>query len=85
MLVKPNYAIDSFITKLTGITNAMVKDVPKIDNILNKYLDFIADDVVVGHNVNFDINFIFDNCSEYYKKEFSNNFIDTHRISKKPV
>ena len=82
-LIKPDYAIDQFITNLTGITNEMVKNAPKINKILDKYLNFIGSDIVIGHNVNFDINFIYDNCLEYYEKEFSNDFIDTHRISKK--
>lgn len=82
-LVNPECRINSFITKLTGITNEMVKDAPKIKEVLFKYLEFIGNDTVLGHNVNFDINFIFDNCVECYGKEFSNNFIDTCRISKK--
>ena len=39
----------------------MVETAQPIDNVLDKYIEFIGQDVVIGHNVNFDINFIYDN------------------------
>ena len=82
-LVKPRSPISSFITELTGITNEMVKDQPFIEDCLQEYLDFIGDDLVVGHNVNFDINFIYDNSVDCYDKEFTNDFVDTMRLSRR--
>lgn len=82
-LVKPDEEIDEFITSITGITNNMVKDAPKIDEVLNNYLEFIGNNVVLGHNVSFDVNFIFDNALNCYDKTFSNNYIDTMRISRR--
>lgn len=82
-LIKPYRIISPFITNLTGITNEMVKNAPKINRILDKYLDFISNDIIIGHNVKFDINFIFINYVKYYKKTFSNDFIDTCIISKR--
>ena len=60
-LVKPEGLIGRFITKLTGITNLMVENAPKIDKVLPKFLEFAGNDCIIGHNVNFDINFIYDN------------------------
>lgn len=60
-LIKPEYEIDEFITELTGITNEMVMDAPKINEVLPKFMDFIKDSIILGYNVNFDINFIYDN------------------------
>ena len=60
-LVKPNCMISPFITNLTGITNDMVKNAPNVKEAILKYIDFISDDIVIGHNVNFDIGFIFHN------------------------
>lgn len=56
-LVKPNNPIDDYIAELTGITNDMLRDAPAPKDILPAILDFVGDDVLVGHNVNFDINF----------------------------
>ena len=82
-LVRPEEEIDEYITDLTGITNEMVTNAPSIEEALPKYLDFIGTDIVVGHNVNFDINFIYDNNLAYFEKIFTNNYVDTLRIARK--
>lgn len=81
--IKPKYEIPEFITELTGITNDMVKDAPKIKDVLPMFIDFIKDDVLVGHNVNFDINFIYDNLVKLNYEPLKNDFIDTLRLSRR--
>lgn len=82
-LVNPGYKIDEFISELTGITNEMLIVAPSIKEILPKYLEFIGTDVVVGHNVNFDINFIYDNAMQINGAVFSNDYLDTMRLSRR--
>ena len=82
-LVKPKYEIDEFISELTGITNKMVKESPSIDKVLPKFIDFIKDSIILGHNVNFDINFIYDNLIKYDMNPITNDFIDTLRLSRR--
>lgn len=82
-LVNPGYEIDEFITELTGITNDMLASAPKINDVLPLYLDFIGTDIVVGHNVNFDVNFLYDNTMSLLHKPFTNSFIDTMRIARR--
>lgn len=84
-LIKPEYDIDEFITELTGITNEMVKNAPSIDEVLPKFMDFIKDYIVIGHNVNFDINFIYDNLERLNISPITNDFIDTLRISRRLI
>ena len=82
-LVKPLEPVDDFISELTGITNDMLEEAPRINTVLPLFLDFVGEDIVIGHNVNFDINFLYDNCQEYLSKPFTNDFVDTMRISKR--
>lgn len=82
-LVKPRYQVNSFITELTGITNDMLKDSPKINSALPDLIRFIGDSAVVGHNVNFDVNFLYDACVECLKTPFKNDFVDVMRLSKR--
>lgn len=58
VLIKPERPIPSFITGLTGISNAMVAKAPRIGSILPLFIDFIGRDIILGHNVKFDINFL---------------------------
>jgi predicted DnaQ family exonuclease/DinG family helicase len=58
-LVKPAKAIPSEITRLTGITRAMVKTSPSIDLIFDKYQKLLdGSPWIVGHNVSFDLGFL---------------------------
>jgi DNA polymerase-3 subunit epsilon/ATP-dependent DNA helicase DinG len=57
-LINPQREIPSFITKLTGITNSMVRNAPIIHDVLDELADFIADLPVLGHNVGFDVSFL---------------------------
>ena len=82
-LVNPRREIDPFITELTGITDEMLEDAPKIDVVLPEFLKFIGDSVLIGHNVNFDINFLYDNAEYLLLPPVSNDFIDTMRISRR--
>lgn len=82
-LVKPKNEIDEYITELTGITNEMVKDAPTIEEVLPDFMDYIGNDILIGHNVNFDINFIYDNLYRNKLDVLTNDFIDIMRISRK--
>ena len=56
-LINPGRAIPGFITKLTGISNAMVMNSPMIDDVLPELEDFVDDLPILGHNVQFDLAF----------------------------
>lgn len=82
-LVKPQRSISEFITALTSITNEMVADAPSVWDALPGFLDFIGGDLIVGHNVGFDVRFIFNNSVEHLQRPFSNDYVNTVRIARK--
>ncbi len=57
-LVNPGVPIPAFISVLTGITDAMVLDAPRIDAALPAFLEFARGSVLVAHNAPFDISFL---------------------------
>lgn len=57
-LVNPGTGIPPFITILTGITQAMVCEAPRIEAVLPSFLEFCHDAVLVGHNIRFDLSFL---------------------------
>lgn len=57
-LVNPETPIPAFITSLTNIDDAMVKDAPKFAEIAGDFLDFVGDSVLVAHNAMFDMRFL---------------------------
>ena len=76
------YYVDPFITELTGITNKMLSDAPDIISVLSDFRNFIGNDILIGHNINFDINFLYDNFLKFFDFQFENDFIDTLRLSR---
>lgn len=82
-LVKPREPISDFISQLTGITNDMVSDADSIDVVLPHFLSFVGDSILVGHNIHFDINFIYDRSIDILDNPFSNDFSDTLRLSRR--
>ena len=60
-LVNPESPIPAFITVLTGITDAMVIEAPKIGEALFSFLEFAGspeETVLIAHNAPFDIGFL---------------------------
>lgn len=57
-LINPERSIPAFITKLTGINAAMVRDAPRFEEIADTLRSLLKGSVFVAHNVNFDFGFI---------------------------
>lgn len=82
-LIKPQATISPFITHLTGITNEMVASSPMIQEILPKFIKFVSDDIILGHNIKFDLNFIRTNLENFGFEPLLNNSIDTMKLGRK--
>lgn len=84
-LVNPGVLISPRITQITGITNAMVEHQPPIEDVLEDFIDFIGDDMIIGHNVRFDMGFLVE--AEHRTLQFVSNFrrptLDTMTIDKR--
>lgn len=71
-LVNPEMYIPPFITKLTGIDNAMVQDSPTFNEIQDSVRALTKDAWFVAHNAKFDYGFIkreFGAMEEYYQRD----------------
>lgn len=75
--------VSPMITWLTGITNDMLEAAPEPNTVLPELIKFIGDSILIGHNVHFDINFLYNAIETLYGHGLTNNYIDTLRIAKK--
>ena len=69
------------ITKLTGITNDMLKGAPTAKDALTGFITFIGEDILIGHNVAFDLAFLGSEYQDYCGKKLYNNYVDVLRIA----
>lgn len=77
VLINPECAIPADATAVNNITDDMVKDAPLLDDVIDDFLAFVGDDVIVGYNnAGFDMNIIYDKVQSLRGKIFANDYID---------
>ena len=81
-LVNPRRPIDKYVTQLTGITDAMVKNAPVFEDIQDKILELTEGNIFVAHNVKFDYGMM---RSEYKRlaTDYVRKQIDTVTLARK--
>ncbi len=84
-LVNPDETIPAFITVLTGITNQMVVDAPRIAEVLPSFLEFARGAVLVAHNAPFDIGFLKHAARELAMPWPSHDVLDTAVIARQSL
>lgn len=57
-LVNPGRSIPPESIRFHGVTDEMVAHAPGIDEILEEFLDYAGDAVLIGHNIAFDLSFM---------------------------
>lgn len=57
-LVNPERPIPGVVSSITGITNQMVRQAPRFEDIAEQLLDVLAGRVFVAHNARFDWRFV---------------------------
>ncbi len=82
VLIRPTKPISPFITQLTGITNNQLLEGMDIRDALVLFLLFLGQDVMVGHNVSFDLNFLYDACLIHLGVVLNCDYLDTLRLSR---
>jgi DNA polymerase III epsilon subunit family exonuclease len=84
-LVRPDERIPPFITALTGISDSMVADAPRIGEMLPSFLEFLGGGVVVGHNVRFDLSFLNHALESTGRDRLANATVDTLVLARRLV
>ena len=60
----------------------MLHEAPSIDVVLPNFQTFIGNEIIVGHNVNFDINFLYDNFINVIGVSFKNGNYSGSKLTK---
>lgn len=84
--INPEREIPQEASRVNHITSAMVADAPKIGSIMPAFDEFVGDSILVAHNLDFDLRFIYYSGSRVFDKK--RKYIDTleqaQRKLKKP-
>lgn len=82
ILINPGVVVPEHITRITKITNAMLRGKPKLDDVLDEILEFLGDDILVSHNAEFDLGFLNANLRKRGRNPLNNPTIDTLALSR---
>lgn len=84
-LIKINKSLSPFITNLTGITNEMLRTGKMPSEVFKEFVNFVGEDVIIGHNVNFDLGFLTNKCKKYIDYNLDNDYVDTMYLARRLV
>ncbi|WP_101587773.1 DEDD exonuclease domain-containing protein [Brevibacterium jeotgali] len=85
-LVRPvGSVISPFVARLTGITNGMVADAPRIEAVLPSFLEFMRGAVLVAHNAPFDVGFLRAACARLDYTWPAPKVLDTVALARKAL
>jgi DNA polymerase-3 subunit epsilon len=79
-LVSPKAKLTANSVVIHGITPSDVVAQPVIDTVLAEFLDYAADDVLVGHFISIDLAFLNREMKRLYRREIGNAAIDTFTL-----
>ena len=82
-LIDPEIPIPAEASRVNGITDEMLKDQPKIGDVLKDFSRFCSSDPLVAHNAIFDFQFLSVALEKCYCPAPSGPFFDTYALSKK--
>ncbi|QNQ82727.1 3'-5' exonuclease [Lactobacillus sp. PV037] len=75
--------VPAYISKLNGIDEAKIEaEGMPVDEAIKKFRYFIGSDPIVGYNVNFDLNFVYDLIAKYDLPVLSNDYVDVYRLAR---
>lgn len=81
-LINPEQKISSMITRLTGITNSMVRSAPTEEMVIDDLLGFLGDSPLVAHNIHFDEKFLSQLCNRLGRDDPSFVKYDTLQLAR---
>lgn len=77
-LIKVKTPLKPIIVQLTGINDDLLsKDGRNLAEVLLEACDFIGDDILLGHNIAFDMGFVYQNLQKYGIEMLQNRTFDT--------
>jgi DNA polymerase-3 subunit epsilon len=84
-LLNPERPIPPMITRLTGITDAMVGSAPRFEAVAGPLLDFLGDSVLVAHNAPFDRAFLDAELRRAFNRRLLSPFVCTVQLARRVV
>jgi DNA polymerase-3 subunit epsilon len=80
--INPQRDVPEASFKVHGLSYEFLKDQPLFENVINKFLEFVGNDPIIAHNVDFDVGFLNYELNTCGKESLKNEKIDTVSIAR---
>ena len=82
--ITPSQPLSDFIKKITNITDEDIMNSKSLPEVLQNFLDFVQDSVLIAHNITFEMKFLQEKLKNFHYLPLENTYIDSlelaHRI-----
>ena len=80
--INPQRDVPESSFKVHGLSYEFLKDKPLFENVIDKFLEFVGNDPIIAHNVDFDVGFLNYELNTCGKESLKNEKIDTVSIAR---
>ena len=82
-MVNPGIYVPTECTQISGITTEMLKDSPKLEDVMDDFLKILGtDSIFVAHNADFDRTFLNSHLEKMQRAPMPNPYLCTFKLAK---
>ena len=81
--IAPLQPLSDFIKEITNITDEDIMNAKSLPEVLQNFLDFIQDSVLIAHNIMFEMKFLQANLEKYHFPPLKNTYIDSLELARR--
>ena len=81
-LINPCIPVPITASQINGITDQMLQDKPRIQDVLPHFINFVGSTILVAHNAQFDLSFLTRSLHTCKLQPVNNFIIDTMELAK---
>lgn len=79
--ITPSQPLSDFIKEITNITDEDIMNSKSLPEVLQNFLDFIQDSVLIAHNILFEMKFLQENLKKCHFPPLKNTYIDSLELA----
>ena len=81
--ITPSQPLSDFVKEITNITDEDIVNSKSLPEVLQNFLDFIQDSVLIAHNIIFDMEFLQENLKNCHYLPLENTYIDSLELARR--
>ena len=81
--IAPSQPLSDFIKGITNITDEDIMNAKSLPEVLQNFLNFIQDSVLIAHNIVFDMEFLQESLKKCHFPPLKNTYIDSLELARR--